>query len=76
MRYLTAFIMKELIRTNDLILISRIKSILNDKNIQYELFDSHTSIIEGSIDAIQKRIVVSNDDFYSSRELIQNLTND
>ena len=68
--------MKELIRTNDLILISRIKSILNEANIQYEIFDAHASIIEGSIAAIQKRIVVSNYDFNFSQKLIQDLTNE
>ena len=68
--------MKELIRTNDLILISRIHSILNDSAIQCELLDTHASIIEGSINAIQKRIVVSNDDFERSLRLIQFLTND
>ena len=48
--------MKELIRTNDLILISRIKNILDQEEfIQYELLDNHASIVEGSINAIQKR---------------------
>ena len=68
--------MKEVLRTNNLILISRVQSILNDAAIQYELLDSHASIIEGSINAIQKRIVVSNNDFIRSRKLIQYLTND
>ena len=63
--------MKELIRTNDLILIAQIQSILNDANIKFELLDSHTSIIEGSINAIQKRIVVHNNDFEYSQKLIQ-----
>ena len=68
--------MKELIRTNDLILISRIKSILDGAKIKYDLFDTHASIIEGSINAIQKRIVVSNGDLDYSQKLIQDLTND
>ena len=76
MRYLIAFIMKELTRTNDLILIAQIQSILNDADIKSELLDSHASIMEGSINAIQKRIVVSNNDFIRSRKLIQDLTND
>ena len=67
--------MKELIRTNDLILISRIQSILINATIHYDLLDVYVSIIEGSINAIQKRIVVSNDDFNLSQELIQVLTN-
>ena len=68
--------MKEIIRTNDLILISRIQSILNDEAIKYEILDSHASIIEGTIDAIKKRVVVSNDDFSRAYRLIQDLTND
>ena len=68
--------MKELIRTNDLILISRIQSILNDAFIHYDLLDTHASIIEGSINAIQKRIVVSDNDFKRSQNLIQAQTND
>ena len=67
--------MKELIRTNDLILISRIQSILINATIHYDLLDVYVSTIEGSINAIQKRIVVSNDDFNLSQELIHFLTN-
>ena len=67
--------MKELIRTNNLILITKIQSILNSADIQYELLDTHASIIEGSINAIQKRIVVSNYDFGPSQKLIQALIN-
>ena len=67
--------MKEIIRTNDLILISRIQSILINATIHYELLDVYASTVEGSINAIQKRIVVSNDDFNLSQELIQVLTN-
>ena len=67
--------MKELIRTNDLILISRIQSILINATIHYELLDVYASTVEGSINAIQKRIVVSNDDFNHSQELIHFLTN-
>ena len=58
--------MKELIRTNDLILISRIQSILINATILYELLDVYASTVDGSINAIQKRIVVSNDDFNRS----------
>ena len=68
--------MKELIRTNDLILISRIQGILNGEAIKYDLLDIHASIIEGSINAIEKRIVVSDNDIKRSQNLIQALIND
>ena len=41
--------MKETIRTNDLILVSRIKSILNVAYIQYELDNTRAIIIEDRI---------------------------
>ena len=68
--------MKEIIRTNDLILISRIESIFNQETIYYELFDTNASVIEGSISAIEKRILVLEKDFSSSQKLINILTKD
>ena len=68
-------IVKEILRTNNLILISRVQSILNDAGIQNKLLDTHASNIEGNISAIQRRLVVSNDDFQQSQKLINNLDN-
>ena len=67
--------MKEILRTNNLILISRVQSILNDAGIQNKLLDTHASNIEGNISAIQRRLVVSNDDFQQSQKLINDLEN-
>ena len=68
-------IVKEILRTNNLILISRIQSILNDAGIQNKLLDTHASNIEGNISAIQRRLVVSNNDFQQSQKLINDLEN-
>ena len=67
--------MKEVIRTNNLILISRVQTILDDAGIQNKLLDTHASNIEGNISAIQRRLVVSNDDFHQSQKLINDLEN-
>ena len=67
--------MKEILRTNNLILISRVQNILNDAGIQNKLLDTHASNIEGNISAIQRRLVVSNDDFQQSQKLINDLEN-
>ena len=67
--------MKEILRTNNLILISRVQSILNDAGIQNKLLDTHASNIEGNISAIQRRLVVSNDDFQQFQKLINDLEN-
>jgi len=62
--------MKEVLKTNDLILISRIRSILSEAGIKNEILDDYASNIEGSISAIQRRIIVSNDDYNQSKRLI------
>ena len=67
--------MKEVVRTNNLILISRVQTILDDAGIQNKLLNIHASNIKDSISAIQKRLVVSNDDFQQSQKLINDLDN-
>ena len=73
MEYLSVCIMKEILRTNSIVLVSRVQSILNDAGIKNKLLDAHTSNIEGSISAIQRRVVVSDDDFQKSKKLINDL---
>ena len=65
--------MKEVLRTNNLILISRVQSILNDAGIQNKLLDTHASNIEGNISAIQRRLVISNDNFQQSQKIINDI---
>ena len=67
--------MKEVIRTNNLILISRVQTILDEAGIQNKLLDTHASNIEGNISAIQRRLIVSDDDFHQSQKLINDLEN-
>ena len=67
--------MKEVLRTNNLILISKVLSILDDAGIHNKLLDMHASNIEGSISAIERRVVVSDDDFQQSQRLINTFVN-
>ena len=54
--------MIELLRTNDLVLISWITSLLGEEGIEIIVFDNHTSILEGSAFAIPRRVMVHKDD--------------
>ncbi|OUR79567.1 hypothetical protein A9Q83_03985 [Alphaproteobacteria bacterium 46_93_T64] len=65
--------MVELIRTNDLVLISYLVSVLEDEDIGAVVLDEHTSILEGSIGAIQKRIVVRETDLWAAKQIIRDL---
>lgn len=55
--------MRELTRSNDPIRISWLESLLADQGIDTVVFDMHTSAIEGSINAIARRLMVGDDDF-------------
>ena len=62
--------MAELVRTNDPNLIAVIEGLLGEADIPFQVTDRNMSIIEGSISAIQTRIVVPDDHEAAARELL------
>lgn len=62
--------MAELVRTNDLALIAVIEGLLADADIPYQVADRNMSILEGSIGAIQARILVPDQDVADAYELL------
>lgn len=62
--------MKELLRSNDLVLLSWAESLLGDAGIGSIVLDTHTSAVEGSIGAIPRRLMVGDDDFERAKRLI------
>lgn len=62
--------MAELVRTNDPGLISVIEGLLAGADIPYQVADRNMSVIEGSIGAIQIRILVPDEDEERARELL------
>ena len=67
--------METLIKSNDQIYISWIKSILKAHNIEYFTFDEEMSITEGNITAIPIRILVDDDDLKKAKYLISQTEN-
>lgn len=62
--------MAELVRTNDPGVISVIEGLLAGADIPYQVTDRNMSVLEGSINAIQVRILVRDDDEDEARELL------
>ena len=62
--------MKELLRTNDVVRLSWIQALLADAGIECVLLDQHTSLAEGSIGAIQRRLMVAERDHARARHLV------
>jgi hypothetical protein len=65
-----AFAMKELFRTNDAVRLSWAEALLAAAGIAAVVLDTHTSIIEGSIGAIPRRLMVEERDHARARTLL------
>ena len=62
--------MKELLRTNDVVRLSWVQAQLRDAGIDSVVLDQHTSLVEGSIGAIPRRLMVAEKDHRRARALI------
>jgi hypothetical protein len=62
--------LRELVRTNDLVLISFIESLLESANFDYFVADRHMSAVEGSLGFLPRRILVTEEDFTRARRLL------
>ncbi|MBI1182066.1 MAG: DUF2007 domain-containing protein [Alphaproteobacteria bacterium] len=62
--------MQEILRTNNPVSLSYAESLLKDAGIDCLVFDGHTSVLEGSIGAIQRRLMVADDDVEKARRLL------
>jgi len=65
--------MKEVLRTNDLVLLSYATHVLAEAGIEATVFDMHMSAVEGSIGAFPRRLMVQEEDIAKAlRELERN----
>ncbi len=62
--------MKELLRTNDHVLLSFATALLAEQRIEAVVLDSHTSILEGSIGAIPRRLMVLDEDHARAQRVL------
>ena len=62
--------MKELLRTNNVVHLSWLTALLADAGIESAILDTHTSILEGSIGAIPRRLMVDDDDYLRARRVL------
>ena len=62
--------MRELVRTNDAVLISAIEALLKGARIAHMVVDQNMSVLEGSIGILPRRILVGEDEFAAARRLL------
>jgi hypothetical protein len=63
--------MEELIRTNDPTVIAFATALLRAEDIDCFEFDVHTSVLEGSIGVLPRRVMVGRDDLAEAREILR-----
>lgn len=62
--------MRELMRTNDMVLVSAVGALLDGANIHHLVLDNNMSVIEGSLGVLPRRILVHEDDNLAARRLL------
>jgi hypothetical protein len=62
--------MKELLRTNDAVVISFVESLLKDAGIGCLVADQNMSVLDGSIGILPRRIMVLEDDMAAARRIL------
>jgi len=62
---------RELVRTNDAVLISAIEALLKGADIAHMVVDQNISVLEGSIGIFPRRILVSDDEIDAARKLLE-----
>ena len=67
--------MQILIRSNDIIYLTWVKSILSHNNIEFIVLDESMASTEGNISAIPVRILVDDNDFKKATYLISETRN-
>ncbi|MCK0198790.1 DUF2007 domain-containing protein [Ancylobacter sp. 6x-1] len=62
--------MLELLRTNDLVLLSAVESLLTAADIPHHVLDGHMSALEGSLGFLPRRLIVPEEDGLRARRLL------
>ena len=62
--------MKELLRTNDPVLLSYVSALLEEADIGHMVADLNMSVLEGSIGALPRRVLVETDRITRARTVL------
>ncbi|HUJ38115.1 MAG TPA: DUF2007 domain-containing protein [Hyphomicrobium sp.] len=62
--------MRELVTSNDPVLLSYLQVLLNDAGIEVSVFDGNMSAVQGTLIAVQQRLAVAEEDWAQARRLL------
>jgi Putative prokaryotic signal transducing protein len=62
--------MQEVLRTNDMVLVSFVRSLLADAEIPHFVLDNHMSVVEGSLGILARRVLVEDEFLPAARRVL------
>ena len=62
--------MREVLRSNDAVVISFAQAVLRERGIAAFVADAHISVVEGSIGAFPRRVLVDTEDYAVARRAL------
>jgi hypothetical protein len=63
--------MKELLRTNDAVFLSWVTAMLRGEGLEAVVLDAHAAAVDGSIGAVQRRVMVIDDEYERARRILE-----
>jgi Putative prokaryotic signal transducing protein len=61
---------RELVRTNDVVLITAVEALLKGAGIGHVVLDQNMSVLDGSLGILPRRIVVADEDVDAARRVL------
>jgi hypothetical protein len=63
--------LREIIRTNDAVLVSAVGALLDGAGIPHLVLDQNMSVLEGSLGILPRRVLVADEDAAPARSLLR-----
>jgi hypothetical protein len=62
--------MRDILKTNDAVLLNFAEVVLSDVGIGTVVFDGHMSVMDGSLGILPRRLMVADEDFERARTVL------
>lgn len=62
--------MRDVLKTNDPVLLNFAQVVLADAGVEAVVFDSHMSVMDGSLGILPRRLMVTDEDFERARAIL------
>ena len=63
--------MREILRSNDMVLVNFVEVLLGDAGLEPLVLDSNMSVMEGSLGILPRRVLVAADHWIKARRLLE-----